>query len=84
MHDRHVSCDTKLPLTSISTSYMDMSISDFISDKTSPLQLISDPCVIENFNDKGEEIKVFNGKNGLDLPRWIDSSGEFIWRSLWL
>jgi len=40
MHDRYISCDTKLPLTSISTSYMDMSISDFISDKTSPLLLI--------------------------------------------
>ena len=40
MHDRYISCETKLPLTSISTSYMDMSISDFISDKTSPLLLI--------------------------------------------
>jgi 3-deoxy-D-manno-octulosonic acid (KDO) 8-phosphate synthase len=27
---------------------MDMSISDFISDKASPLLLISGPCVIEN------------------------------------
>ena len=84
MHDRHISCDTKLPLTSISTSYVDMSISDFISDKASPLLPISGPCVIENFDDKGEEIKVFNSKNGLGLPRSINVPGEFIWRSLWL
>ena len=84
MHDRHISCDTKLPLTSISTSYMDMSISDFISDKAFPLLLISGPCVIEKFDDKGEEIKAFNNKNGLGLPRSINSPGEFIWRSIWL
>jgi hypothetical protein len=52
MHDKRISCDTKLPLTSISTSYMDMSISDFISDKVSPLLLISGPCVIEKIDDK--------------------------------
>jgi len=48
MHDRHISCDTKLSLTSISTSYMDMSISDFISDNASSLLPVSGPCVIEN------------------------------------
>ena len=48
MHDKYVPCDTKLPLTSISTSYMDMSISDFIAEKASPLLPISGPCVIKN------------------------------------
>ncbi|MFC1876692.1 hypothetical protein ACFL2E_05395 [Thermodesulfobacteriota bacterium] len=63
---------------------MDMSISDFISDKASPLLLISDPCVIEQFDVKGKEIKAFNSKDGLGLPRSINLPGEVIWRSFWL
>ena len=54
MRDRYVPCDTKLPLTSISTSYMDMSISDIISDKASPLLLISGPCVVDDVLTDGE------------------------------
>ncbi len=47
MHDRYIECDTKLSLTSISTSYMDMSISDFISDNAVSLLPVSGPCVIK-------------------------------------
>ncbi len=50
MHDRHLACDIKLSLTTINTSCMDMNISDFFSDKASPLLLISGPCVIENYD----------------------------------
>ena len=49
MHDKYISCIFKLSLTSINTTHIDMNISDFFSDKASPLLLISGPCVIENY-----------------------------------
>ncbi len=50
MHVRHISCDTKVSLTTINTSHIHMNISNFFSDKAFPLLLISGPCVIENYS----------------------------------
>ena len=49
MHDRQITCETKLSVTHTNISHMHMNISNFFSAKTPPLLLISGPCVIENY-----------------------------------